>query len=146
MRGALTSCVASCFVVSAALVFASASCGEPRKEANAAVRPPGSGWYCWRNQRIPNASRCLRAMEECASSREGAKSANGKSDTSLETFTECQEEPRAGCFTSVRAKNGVESFTCAASVNDCESQRRNIERDPETSGNYASISRCTPWD
>lgn len=123
---------------------ASSGCGEPRKEANAAVRPPGSGWYCWRNQRVPNASRCLRTMDECKGSREGAKAANGKTETSLDTFTECEEEHGAGCFTAV--KGGAEGFTCAQSVNDCESLRRTIERDPDASGKYSSMSGCSQWD
>ncbi len=129
----------------AACVLASIAffaCGEGRPPPNAALRPGGAGWFCWRNARIRGSSSCQRTRDACEASR--AKAVGGKQGEAAATYSDCAAQPSAGCFTH-KTKAGSETWYCAASYDDCESIARTLSRDPEHASEYDGISQCETW-
>jgi hypothetical protein len=122
-----------------------AACGEGRPPPKAALRPAGAGWYCWRNQRSKNSSRCLRTEADCAASRNKAIAEGGNKEELLHNYGDCEQETVATCFTHTNAMQKDE-WWCAISYDDCESTARTLSRDPDKAASYADLSACASWD
>jgi hypothetical protein len=132
---------ASAIVTIVAVAFL--ACGEGRLPANTAARPPGQGWFCWRNSRIRGSSSCQRTKDACEASRK--KAVAGKEGEAAALYTDCDAQPSAGCFTHKNGSGG-DAWYCAASYDDCESIARTVSRDPEHAAEYDEMSACAAWE
>jgi len=124
-----------------ALVVASIAIACAPPAANSALKPPGSGWSCFRQTAPEPSSACMRTADACASARDAmAKSFPGR------TFSECSRQDRAGCATFYDLQRRRPATYCTASLEDCSRQTEQIRNDPQRSVWYEDITRCETWE
>lgn len=119
------------------------ACGESRPPPKVAARPSGQGWFCWRNTRTKGSSSCFRSKGACEGSRK--KAVGAKEGEGAAVYTDCDPQPKAGCFTH-KTTAGEDGWFCACSYEDCESIARTLSRDPEKAADYDGMSQCEIWD
>jgi hypothetical protein len=119
---------------------------EPATSAHEAMppddqlKPPGSSWFCFREQGRGHNSVCRRAREECEASRSGDAAKWDKEGAGR--LSECAERVEAQCATYVDRRNEARHFDCYERLSDCSEavtmRRRNLEL-------YGDVSDCGSW-
>jgi hypothetical protein len=111
-----------------------------RPAADAALEPPGAGWFCTTATSGPNAAiggGCFRDEQTCK-------------DTIAEPYEDgtvyapCTAQPTAFCHTHLFVPAGTRDFFCRPTMERC-TRVADDWANPEGS-DYRDVSSCAEWD
>lgn len=102
------------------------------------LRPPGSGWGCFRD-RVPSLSMCRRPAD-CEAARVSYASEKDRTGEAYD-LTPCTTRDAVSCFTAYFVVAQRSGFVCLETMTECQ----RIADFAKTSADYRDASDCGSW-